>query len=445
MRLAGQSKMGFYPAHPDVVKLIASHLQVNEKRPDLNTIVDPCMGKGVALKTMHEALGIPIGNVHGVELDDGRFAEAKSLMPDARLEGPASYYGVLCSPHVWSVAYVNPPFDDEIGGGAREEYRFLQKVYAQMSPDGILVFVCPLDTMLKEDVHLHIGSNYEDVRVYKFPDGEDSDGKPYRQFKEVVTIGKKRAVPLPKDSLLQHSAMHKAGCGDHYSRRHIKCEILPTVGSPWFSVGLERDKWGGFSSRVVVGDTEEGVAKYKLPSQHPPRMWKKWEATEKEIHHYLRTNPLDAKHLRSTPEPPIDRPPLPVGRGHCAVLLASGRLDGIVEEDEGGVHVVRGTAKKEEHFNEAKSKQTVNPATGEVRIVAVYSQNPMIVLRAVGSDGEIYTFTDASDAKAEDETPDVAVYAVEMAAGTSTVSGQEATATLDRAALVNEAIQVAEW
>ena len=422
MRLAAQAKMGFYPIHPHVAKLIASHLQVNEKRPDLNTIVDPCMGKGEALKVLSESLGIPEGNVHGVELDDERFAEAKKLLPGARLEGPASFFGVLCSPHSWSVAYVNPPFDDEIGGGRREEYRFLEKILIQMSPGGIMVLVCPWNVMRSDDVLDHVASNYEDIRIYKAPDGCDENGNDYRPHNEIVCIAKRRSAPLPRDLLSLHSELHKAGWGQYYFRPEVS--MLPEIGSPWFGLSLKKDdRWGGFTNVIQCGEPEAEIAKYKLPSQSPPRVWKKYEATEKEIQDYLKTNPLD-RHLQTTPEPPIDRPPLPVGRGHCAMLLASGRLDGIVEEDGGGVHVVRGTAKKEEYLNADKSKTTENPETGATKIVVVYSQKPVIVLRAVDQDGEIYTFTDGC-AKADDESPDgVSVHLAEPD-GSSIETGQQ--------------------
>jgi hypothetical protein len=40
---------------------------------------------------------------------------------------------------------LNPPFDDEFGGGGREEVKFVRQAMDLLVPAGILVLVCPVN------------------------------------------------------------------------------------------------------------------------------------------------------------------------------------------------------------------------------------------------------------------------------------------------------------
>ena len=57
-------------------------------------------------------------------------------------------------------------------------------------------------------------------------------------------------------------------------------------------------------------------------------------------------------HLTTTPEVPLPSPPLALGIGHVALLLASGHLDGVVRAEGGPPHAVRGTARKREYVSD---------------------------------------------------------------------------------------------
>ena len=144
MRLAGQAKAGFYPANPVAIEGILKHIYLADKSKD-HAIIDPCCGKGLAIKQIAEGLGLPQSWVYGVELDKARAEEARANMPAANILGPASFMGVHISGYSFSLAYVNPPFDDELGGGKREEQSFVMRATHMLGAKGVLVLVMPIE------------------------------------------------------------------------------------------------------------------------------------------------------------------------------------------------------------------------------------------------------------------------------------------------------------
>ena len=72
-------------------------------------------------------------------LGQPRIAEA---YPDLRLLGPCSFEATRITRHSFSLVYLNPTFDDEFGGGGREETSFLRQAVDLLVPGGILVLVC---------------------------------------------------------------------------------------------------------------------------------------------------------------------------------------------------------------------------------------------------------------------------------------------------------------
>ena len=63
MRLAAQAKCGFYPAHPTAIRELAKHLKCRppdpNKKYDTINILDPCAGKGMAIRDLAMGIGVP--------------------------------------------------------------------------------------------------------------------------------------------------------------------------------------------------------------------------------------------------------------------------------------------------------------------------------------------------------------------------------------------------
>lgn len=88
-------------------------------------------------------------------------------------------------------------------------------------------------------------------------------------------------------------------------------------------------------------------------------------------------------------------PPLVLGVGHVALLLAGGHLDGVVCPDGQLPHVVRGLSRKRQFV--ADVTETVNP-DGSTTTKTTLSERIELVVRTVDLHGTLRTFTE-SDAK----------------------------------------------
>ncbi len=104
----------------------------------------------------------------------------------------------------------------------------------------------------------------------------------------------------------------------------------------------------------------------------------------------LSQSPLRA-HLTALPEQSLPAPPLAIGIGHVALLLASGHLDGIVQPQGQPPHVVRGTSRKREFV--ADVTESENP-DGSVTKRTTLSERIELIVRTVDRTGEIQTFLD---------------------------------------------------
>ena len=84
-------------------------------------------------------------HVFAIELNASRADRISEAYPEVRLLGPCSFEATRITRHSFSMIYLNPPFDDEFGGGGREEVKFLRQAVDLLVPGGILVQVCPVN------------------------------------------------------------------------------------------------------------------------------------------------------------------------------------------------------------------------------------------------------------------------------------------------------------
>ena len=93
--------------------------------------------------------------------------------------------------------------------------------------------------------------------------------------------------------------------------------------------------------------------------------------------------------LQPPPELPLPEPPLALGLGHRALLLAAGHLDGLVCPEGEPPHVVRGTCDKQKYLDRTEVDEKDD---GSVTTRQIYSEKVSVTVRAVSTDGEIRTF-----------------------------------------------------
>ena len=380
MRLAAQCKLGWYPAAPEAIAELVKHLHLKPPDPDKPLggsvpILDPCAGEGRAIQQIATALGVEPEHIYAIELDAGRAAIARANLPGGHVLGPASFLGVQVSGQSFGLAYVNPPFDDELGGGRREEQAFAERATRLLVPKGILVLVCPLRALAgNRPFCTFLDAHYDELCVYKFPDG-------HRPYNEIVVIGRKRREAIPADAIYLHGCLPKLGLtwdsGSGYLIGH-----LPALGQ------LQPESWRNGHPTL---EREPVLRTWEIPSTARPSTFKKTAFTESELVAAVAASPLNAL-LREVKIPPPLSPPLPLDKGHLGLILASGMLNGIVEGPH-GVHVVRGSSHKVEYHNREASTSEENPETGAVTTKDVFSQRMVTVIRCVEQDGTIVTFS----------------------------------------------------
>jgi predicted RNA methylase len=384
--------MGFYPAPTEAIAPLLKHLATAPANPDrkLDTlnILDPCAGEGLALKQIADGIGAD--HVYAVELDQGRVNAIKANIPNANVIGPASFLGTQITFGSMSIAYVNPPFDAELGGGKREEQAFAEKATNNLKVGGILVLVCPLKALNgNQSFCTFIDRFYEDVAVYKFPDGQTEDGKEIRSYNEIVVFGKKRKIELPLESARDIGCLHKMEFHWGYSGQ---MNSLPPLGARQPT---------SFANGRASYQIDDDIRTWEVPRTWKPHAFKKTMFTEAELIAEVAASPLGSL-LKEVKIPPPAAPPLPLDKGHLGLILASGMLDGVVEGPH-GVHVVRGSSHKVEYHNKPASSSEANPESGAVTTKDVFSQRMVTVIRVVADDGVIMTFSNEPKEKDTDD------------------------------------------
>lgn len=297
MRIEGQAKAGFYPTPLEVARLIGSCLvTVGDAH-----LLDPCCATGAALETVRLAMqGYARTTTHGIELEQERAQEAV-LNLDNVLVGDSLKTRVKGDV---SLLYLNPPYDQ--ADGKRLELTFLWHWQRALLPGGVLVYVVP-EKYLPE-YGSTLTAQFENLSIYRFPDEH------YDAFKQVIVFGIKR--------------------------------VIPSYSSPLPD---------------VAGDLSPACARYALPEGNgTPQLYLTGQDPEVLVAE-ARTKGCwrRAWDLLTPPDPHAFRPPLPLRKGHVALMMASGLLNNTVVEAQGRRLLVRGRVHKEVvQFDEEDDKGT---------------------------------------------------------------------------------------
>jgi len=177
MRLAGRVRLGFYPLPLPEAERIRRFLVFPDKHC---CALDACVGDGAAFSEL-----TPGNRVlrYGVELDAGRAEKAQKSGIDV-IHG--NCFDVQCPVESFSLIYLNPPYDFEIGeqNSQRMERLFLEHVYRWLKCGGILVMVIP-GRYLDECSQI-LAHQFRDVCVHRLTEFESV------KYKQVVVMGVRR-------------------------------------------------------------------------------------------------------------------------------------------------------------------------------------------------------------------------------------------------------------
>lgn len=177
MRLAGRTRLGFYPLPLREAARIRNFLAFPADRC---SALDPCIGDGGAFSEITSGREILRC---GIELDAGRADQARNKGTEV-IHG--SCFDVQCPVESFSLVYLNPPYDFEISEDKSErmERLFLEHVYRWLKRGGVLVMVIPGRYLANcSQVLAH---QFRDVRVYRLTEAE------CMKYKQVVVMGVRR-------------------------------------------------------------------------------------------------------------------------------------------------------------------------------------------------------------------------------------------------------------
>lgn len=189
MHINGKTKLGFFPLPLAEAKRLNKHLGFSAPF----SAVDPCVGDGLAFRTLLEGAA---ARQYGVEIEAHRATQARTL---GIAVVQASTMDVRCNAESFSLLYLNPPYDWESGqtGNQRLEPVFLEHTYRWLKPEGVLIFVIP-QPRLKPCARL-LADHFKDIRVFRLTEPECAR---YRQI-ALLAFRRKRHERPGDASLIQ--------------------------------------------------------------------------------------------------------------------------------------------------------------------------------------------------------------------------------------------------
>lgn len=341
MRLAAQKKMGYYPTPPEIAHIIPSFLKPDEKGK-VYRLLDPCCGKGTALNIISQKLSEKYRfkkfKTYGVELDLQRYTEAQATLnhtihADALTE-------TRISNEYFSLLFLNPPYDWEqeseetyYSNSTRYELSFLEKYTEKLRPDGILVFIVPFSFLSRYSCCSFLTSNYSHIKIFKFP------AELYKPFKQIVIFARKQTLPYDHQLFKTISEL-----------KEEEIEEITEVTRPFYELP---------PSNIL-----------KEPRFTSVRFDPEQVAKEVETHGIN----IEEEINPATGLTDSIRPLMPLRKGHMALLLASGFMDGILEKD-GKILVIKGFTKTD--------KTEIEETDDEGNRVKKTIQKPKTVIRAL--------------------------------------------------------------
>jgi len=211
VRIQAKLKLGYYPLNAVDAGRIRKHLQFSVEP---SSLLDPCAGTGAALFALTEGA---YAKRYGVELDSYRAAEARRTL-DEVIQGSA--FDTHAPVESFSLVYLNPPYDFEIGEGKnqRMERLFLEHVGRWVRPGGVLVMVVPYDRVY--ECRSVLTPQFRDKTILRLREPEAT------AYKQVVVFGIRRSRH-ERDKLNDHTMEQANRRLSDLTRRY---EEIPRLG-----------------------------------------------------------------------------------------------------------------------------------------------------------------------------------------------------------------------
>lgn len=315
-RLESIAKMGYYPTPPEVVGQIRSILRFPKGG---FRAIDTCCGEGDALNLLTQ--GLSQAETFGVELDKQRFHAARDKLNHVLWAD--SLWEFSARKGAFQLLWLNPPYDNDESMDSdnrkRLEYRFLEDHLGLLSPEGILIYIVPWDTVRSRNVAELLGSRMSDVRVYPFPCRGDKNL--FERFGQTVLIARRH-----RPSKAEH---------ERTKRMFEKLAKMP-LWEVYYADFISTDR---ITEQVTVPERADDEATFIFFGHRfdPDPVFPKvercslWQQCQRESFPTLGAEGI--------------RPLMPLREGHLAMLLASGMMNGEVASN-GERLIVKGSVKK---------------------------------------------------------------------------------------------------
>jgi hypothetical protein len=345
MRNAGRLKMGYYPLPESEGEKLRSLLTYTQPA----SVIDPCVGQGIALHLVSR--DAPVRR-YGVELDTerARIASSKGI---ETLQG--NTFDAIAKPESFSLLYLNPPYDPEIGSIAnrRMEAVFLEHTCRWLVMDGVLVLVIPFERL--QDCIGILSSHFTSLSVLRMTDPDSV------QYRQIAVLGVRREV---RGAAIESNKRQLLSLGLYGS--FLKVPELQRGACPPYS----------------VPPTDEAALSYRgLP----------YDLLEDLLPHSGAWRQVAALLMPQDDIAP-GRPITPLHGGHVGLLCTAGLLNGVFGHGEDR-HIAR--------WRSVKHVTTFVEADGDAEIIH-HRERWTNELRLVYADGRTLKLTE-TPAKREDE------------------------------------------
>jgi hypothetical protein len=314
-RLESLAKAGYFPTPPRVAAAVARHLvgpAPGKKGSWTLRALDPCAGTGEALAAVTAPLG---AETFGIELHEQRAHDARERL-DRVLH--TSAFSTRLAHGAFSLLFLNPPYDEDTEK-RRLEHAFLTSLTRTLCTGGVLVYVVPQRRLGVSARYL--GSHYEDLRVYRFPDPE------YRAFGQVVLFARKKAQGGASPEVQAQVEAWTEG----------RLPPLPDEPDDEARIAVPAVRGGEVLFATLFFDPAAAAAEAQRRG-----VW---------------TQPQFAEQVWPPAERPV-RPLMPLRKGHLAQLIAAGLLDNLLLCQDGQRLLVKGTTRKEFVLAESPDEHT---------------------------------------------------------------------------------------
>ncbi len=350
MRPPAIEKMGYYPTDEPVIEAIQSYIAPAQTRARL---FDPCAGEGHAARLLGKALNC---DTWGVELSPERAAKAEQVL-DKVYQAP--WQACFLTDESISCLFLNPPYEyDRFDDQKRLELEFLKTTTTKLARGGLLIYIIPQRILAMPEIARILASHYENMRIYRFPDGL------FDKFQQVVVFATRRTV---------YKAPGEGEIGEIMALANQPIDPLMPVPQPLYEL-LPAPVRGG-NSRPVVFKRMDWE-----PEEVVEATWKAGVQTTAEWLDLINPSRALAQ---------LTQPVMPLKKGHVAMLMASGMMGTVrLTDEEGRPMLIKGrvvkVVEKSEETDSKDSKVVVETYKDRfVTTVAVLKQDGVQIIQDV--------------------------------------------------------------